>query len=81
MACSPKVSHVLPPIGEQAIPNIQLPDEPTPPLFSDAEFDAIPLTAQGKILKYKTDVDAYADIAMAAVEGYRKYLQSLFEKK
>ena len=49
--------------------------------FTDEEFNKIPITAAGKILKNQTDWEAYASIADAAIQGYRSYIQSLFDEK
>ena len=79
MGCSsPKA--VLPQVGPRAIPEIFLADRPSFTPLTEAEFAAIPITAKGKILKNQTDWIAYADIADAAVQGYRGYIQSLFDK-
>ena len=55
-------------------------DRPNFPALTEAEFNAIPIQAAGKILKNQTDWEAYASIADAAIQGYRGYIQSLFDK-
>lgn len=39
----------------------------------------MPITAQGKILKFKLAWDSYANIADLAVQQYREYLRGLFK--
>ena len=79
MACSaPKA--ILPPVGSLAVPEINLAPRPTPPVFTDSEFSAMPLTAKGKIIKFKVAWDSYANIADMAIKQYRDYLQGLFGK-
>jgi hypothetical protein len=46
--------------------------------LSQEEFDKIPITAKGKLLKNQTDWTAWADIADAAIQGYRNYIKDLF---
>jgi hypothetical protein len=58
-----------------------LPERPTFTPLTQAEFDAIPIQAKGKILKNQTDWIAWADIADAAVQGYRGYIKDLFMEK
>lgn len=79
--CSSPPKVGLPQIGTRAIPDIFLPEPPVFTPFTKAEFDAIPITLKGKILKYKTDVGAAWEIAGAAVQGYREYIKSLFNEK
>lgn len=62
------------------MPGIFLADQPTFVPFTAEEFDKIPIQAAGKILKNQTDWEAYADIARAAIQGYRNYIASLFDK-
>jgi len=69
---------VIPKVGPRAIPAIFLAERPVFNPLTQAEFDAIPITAKGKILKNQTDWEAYADIAEAAISGYRSYLKDLF---
>ena len=79
-ACSaPK--QVLPQVGPRAVPGIFLPERPVFSPLTEDEFKAIPITAKGKILKNQTDWTAWADIADAAIQGYRGYIQSLFDKE
>jgi hypothetical protein len=70
----------LPPVGPRAVPEIFLADRPAFTPLTEEEFAAIPITAKGKILKNQTDWTAFADIAEAAIQGYRGYIQSLFDK-
>ena len=49
--------------------------------FTREEFDKIPITAHGKILKFLADVQAYEDLADLAIKGYRDYLGTLFDTK
>jgi hypothetical protein len=78
-ACSaPK--QVLPQVGPRAVPEIFLPERPAFSPLTEDEFKAIPITAKGKILKNQTDWVAWADIADAAIQGYRSYIQGLFDK-
>lgn len=79
MACSPPRA-TLPQVGRAGIPEINLPDRPAPPVFTEDEFKAMPITVKGKILKSHTSWVAWADIADAAVKGYRDYLKELFDK-
>lgn len=54
------------------------------PVFSpltEDEFNKIPITAKGKVLKNQTDWEAWADIADAAIQGYRNYIKDLFDKE
>jgi hypothetical protein len=79
LGCStPKA--ILPQVGPRAVPGIFLADRPAFVPFTDEEFGKIPITAKGKILKNQTDWTAWADIADAAIQGYRGYIQSLFDK-
>lgn len=70
---------MLPQVGPRAVPEIFLADRPAFTPLTQEEFDKIPITAAGKILKNQTDWIAYADIADAAIQGYRDYLKDLFE--
>ena len=67
-------------MGEQAVPNLPLDERPVLDL-TDAEittiFKASP-TGTSKILKNQTRWAGYADIAEAAVEGYKGYLRGIF---
>ena len=71
---------MLPKVGPQAIPGIFLPDRPTFKALTQEECDKTPITVKGKLLKYDTDWIAWADMADIAVQGYRDYIQSLFDK-
>lgn len=71
---------ILPPVGNLAAPEIHLAPRPVPPVFTEQEFAAMPITAQGKILKFKLAWDSYANIADLAVKQYRDYLKGLFAK-
>jgi len=78
LGCStPKA--VLPQVGSRAIPDILLPERPVFTPLTESEFDAIPIQAKGKILKFITDTTAFCDIADAAIQEYRFYIQSLFD--
>jgi hypothetical protein len=79
--CSTPAKVVLPSVGPRAVPAILLGDRPTFTPLTQAEFDAIPIQAKGKILKNQTDWTAWADIANAAIQGYRGYIGSLFNGK
>lgn len=80
MACSsPKA--ILPQVGPRAVPDIFLADRPTFTPLTQEEFDKIPITAAGKILKNQTDWEAFASIADAAIQGYRSYIKGLFDEK
>ena len=78
--CASQTKSVLPPLGEQAVPNLPLDERPVLDL-TDAEittiFKASP-TGTSKILKNQTRWAGYADIAEAAVEGYKGYLRGIF---
>jgi hypothetical protein len=77
MACSsPKA--ILPQVGPRAVPGIFLPERPAFTPLTEDEFNAIPIIAKGKILKNQTDWTAWADIADAAILGYRDYIKDLF---
>ena len=80
MACSSVPKQVLPQVGPRAVPEIFLADRPTFTPLTQEEFDKTPITVKGKILKFTTDTTAFCDIADAAVQGYRSYIQSLFDK-
>jgi hypothetical protein len=71
----------LPQVGPRAVPGIFLPERPIFTPLSEEEFSKIPITAQGKVLKNQTDWIAWADIADAAVQGYRDYIKSLFNEQ
>jgi hypothetical protein len=79
--CSTPAKVVLPQVGARAIPEIFLADRPIFTPLSQDEFDKIPITAKGKILKNQTDWIAWADVANAAIQGYRSYIASLFDEK
>jgi hypothetical protein len=49
--------------------------------FTREEFNKIPITGHGKILRYLADVQAYEDQADLAIKGYRDYLGTLFDTK
>ena len=68
-------------MGEQAVPSILLPDRPELDQFTKEEMKAIPRTAHGKILRNLAAWAGYADIAQAAVQGYRDYIKSVFGGK
>jgi hypothetical protein len=72
--------YTLPPLGERAVPDIFLPDRPKLK-FTDKEIQTIikmsPKIAK-EILKNQIEWGGYADIANAAVEGYRDYIRSIF---
>jgi len=72
---------VLPQVGKAAIPDIQLAERPAPPVFTDAEFNAMSITAKGKVLRSYTAWVSYANIADAAIQGYRSYLKSVFSEE
>ena len=65
-------------MGQQAVPNILLPDRPELDAFTPEEVAAIPRSAHGKILKNQAAWWGYADIAEAAVSSYREYIKSVF---
>ena len=67
-------------MGEKAVPNLPLDERPILDL-TDAEITAIfkaSPTGTSKILKNQTRWAGYADIAEAAVEGYKSYLKGIF---
>ena len=77
MACSsPKA--ILPQVGPRAVPDIFLPDRPVFTPLTQEEFDKIPITAKGKILKSQTDWTGYADQADIVVQGYRSFIEDVF---
>ena len=80
MGCFGPKKQTLPQVGPRAIPDIFLPDQPSPTPFTDEEFNQIPIQALGKILKNQTDWQAAWDIAQAAIQGYRDYIKSLFDE-
>jgi hypothetical protein len=62
------------------VPNLQLDERPVLNL-TDQEIEAIykaSPTGTGKILKNQTHWIAFADIADAAVQGYKDYIKSVF---
>ena len=67
-------------MGPRAIPGIFLPERPTFTPLTEEEFNTIPITAKGKILKNQTDWAVWADIVDAAIQGYRDYIKSLFDE-
>jgi hypothetical protein len=65
------------------VPELQLDERPRLSL-TDQEIEAIykaSPTGTGKILKNQTHWIAYADIADAAVQGYRDYIRNVFGGK
>lgn len=72
---------MLPQVGTRGIPNIQAPPTPEPPMFTEQEFDAMPLSAKGKILKYKVANDGYVDIVKTGFRLWREWAESLFGKE
>jgi len=62
------------------VPSILLPERPALNPLNEAEFDSMPITLKGKLLKFTTDVTAFCDVADAAIQGYRGFIQSLFDK-
>ena len=68
----------LPPLREQAVPNINPEPRPAPPLFNDEEFAGMSLTARGKVAKYQAGVDAYADIMEGKIKILKDYIRNLF---
>lgn len=79
-ACSSQKAS-LPQVGKAALPNIFLPDDPVFTPLTQEEYDKIPITAKGKILKFDSDVIAYCDIARTAVREYRSFISDLFDKE
>ena len=77
--CRPKIIYRIPEMGEKAMPQIELPQRPELEMFSEEELAKIPLSAHGKILKNQSDWWAYADIAEAAVNGFKDYIKDIFE--
>ena len=70
-------------MGEQAVLNLSLDERPILDL-TDAEITAIykaSATGTGKILKNQAGWIGYADIADAAVTGYKNYLRDIFSGK
>ena len=70
-------------MGEQAVLNLSLDERPILDL-TDAEITAIykaSATGTGKILKNQARWIGYADIADAAVTGYKDYLRDIFSGK
>ena len=82
-SCGGQTKYSLPPMGEAAVLNLPLADRPILDL-TDAEITAIykaSPTGTGKILKNQAGWIGYADVADAAVEGYRNYLRDIFSAK
>jgi hypothetical protein len=68
-------------MGEQAVPSILLPDRPELDQFTKEEMIAIPRSAHGKILKNQAAWWGFADLAQAAIQGYRDYIKTVFGGK
>ena len=80
MGCEGTVKQSLPQMGANAVPSLALDDRPTLDL-SDEEILAVrkaSISATGKILKNQAAWTGYADIADAAVQGYRDYIKNVF---
>ena len=78
--CASQTKLSLPPMGEKAVPILPLDERPVLDL-TDADITAIfkaSPTGTSKILKNQTRWAGYADIAEAAVEGYKSYLKGIF---
>jgi len=77
---SPIIVYKLPPLGEKAVPNIFLENRPKLQ-FTDKEFRTLfrisPRIVE-KILDNQVEWRGYADIADAAVKGYRDYIRNIF---
>lgn len=69
---------MIPPLGPEAAPSLQLLDRPELDEFTPEEMKAIPRSAHGKILKNQAAWWGYADVAEAAVKGYQDYIQKVF---
>ena len=70
----------MPKLGKEAVPNLQLSDRPELEQFTQEEMKTIPRSAHGKILKNQAAWWGYADIAEAAVKGYRDYIERVFSE-
>ncbi len=69
---------VLPPLGEKAVLKLEPLERPEPEQFTLDELKAIPISAQGKILRNQIGWLGYADIADAAVKAHEDYERSIF---
>jgi hypothetical protein len=69
---------VLPQLGERGVLKIKLREHPKLQPFTWAEMEKIPITAQGKILRYVIDVNAYAGIADSAIKAHEDYERNIF---
>jgi hypothetical protein len=76
--CAPKVKYTLPPLKEQAVLKVTLPDRPELDQFTPEEMKTVPRSAHGKILKNQAAWWGYADIAEAAVKAHEDYERSIF---
>jgi hypothetical protein len=72
---------VLPPLGEKAVPDVNPEPRPAPPLFTEDEFKALPLTAKGKIAKNQVAQRTYADIMETKIQILKDYIRDLFSDK
>ena len=77
MACSTPPIVQLPQAGRRAVPDIFLGERPQPVPLTEQEFEAIPITAQGKIIQNQVNWIAYADVADVAIQGYREFITNL----
>jgi hypothetical protein len=79
--CAPKVIREMPRMGKEAVPDLQL--EPRPKLsLTDEQIIALHKFSPaitGEFLKNQAAWQAYAEVAEAAVQGYRDYLKRIFQ--
>jgi hypothetical protein len=83
VGCTPAVQYVIPPMGEDAVPQLTLADRPTLDL-TDQEIIAIykaSPTGTSKILKNQARWKGFADIADALREGYKGFITKVFGGK
>lgn len=80
MGCSQN-KVVLPVVEAPALPDIKPPEKPEPPLFTEEEFRQMPLTAKGKILKFKVAVDGLHELTEAKLRIWRDWAESVFMKE
>jgi hypothetical protein len=81
MGCCEKPLPRLPNLREKAVPDINPEVRPTPPLFTESEYEKMPLTGKGKIVKNQAEVKGYAEIMETKIKVLKDYIRDLFSQE
>jgi hypothetical protein len=78
--CCEKPLPQLPNLKEKAVPDINPEGRPAAPLFTLGEYEKMPLTAKGKIVKNQAEVKGYAEIMETKIKVLKDYIRDLFSQ-